>query len=121
MSEFVDFIFPQRLHRVAYFFRGITVEIITAYFCTYSRTNDFRYWWIPVIAFLVYELCFVILPRIRDVEMSGWWLLAVLLPIVGSVLGIILLFRRPVLLSHPKSTEADPLGYQQIAFPSGIS
>jgi len=121
MREIVEFIFPLRLHRLAYFFRGSIVEIITSFLSTYGATDDFRYWWIPAAILSVYEAFFVVLPRIRDVEMSGWWLLACLVPFVGVALGIILLFRRPVLLSHTKPEASDSVGHQQIAFPSGIS
>jgi uncharacterized membrane protein YhaH (DUF805 family) len=121
MREIVEFIFPRRLHRLAYFLRGTTVEIITSYLSTYGFADGFRFWWIPFVVLSVYEAFFIVLPRIRDVEMSGWWLLACLVPFVGAALGIILLFRRPVLLPHSKPKASDSVGYQQIAFPSGIS
>ena len=121
MREIVEFVFPNRLHRLAYFLRGITVEIITTFLFTYSLTNDFQSWWIPAIILLSYELFFIILPRIRDVEMSEWWLLGVFVPIVSEVLGLLLLFRRPILLSHTKPVVPDPDSNPQIAFPSGIS
>src|SRR5580658_5884619 len=112
MREIVEFIFPRRLHRLAYFLRGTTVEIITSYLSTYGFADGFRFWWIPFVVLSVYEAFFIVLPRIRDVEMSGWWLLACLVPFVGAALGIILLFRRPVLLPHSKPKASDSVGYQ---------
>jgi uncharacterized membrane protein YhaH (DUF805 family) len=112
MREIVEFIFPQRLHRLAYFLRGSIVEIITSCLSAYGATNDFRYWWIPFTILSIYELFFIVLPRIRDVEMSGWWLLACLVPYVNNVIAIILLFRRPVLLSPSKPDVPVPAGQQ---------
>lgn len=111
MREIVEFVFPNRLHRLAYFLRGIMIGLITSYLCTYSSTDDFQHWWILVVILSVYELFFIVLPRIRDIEMSGWWLVAIIVPPVSDVLGIILLFRRPVLLSTSRSTTTNPPSY----------
>jgi len=63
-----------------------------------------RLWWPSVIVLLVYGLFFIVLPRIRDTGMSGWWLLVTFVPGADIVFGIILLFRAPAVLtrSSPK-------------------
>jgi uncharacterized membrane protein YhaH (DUF805 family) len=51
-----------------------------------------------LIVITLYELFFVCLPRARDLEISGWWLLLFLVPGADIVLGTILLLRAPVFL-----------------------
>jgi uncharacterized membrane protein YhaH (DUF805 family) len=54
-----------------------------------------RYFWTSIIALWTYGFIFVCLPRIRDLDMSGWWLLVAFVPVVNIWLGLILLFRAP--------------------------
>jgi uncharacterized membrane protein YhaH (DUF805 family) len=96
----ISFIFPRRLHRLAYFFRGLIFDIITGLFYSYGTTMNARIWWAPVVILTIYGMFFIILPRIRDIGMSGWWVLAMLIPVVNVVFGIILIFRAPVILRH---------------------
>lgn len=51
-----------------------------------------------MIALILYEFFFISLPRARDLEMNGWWLLFLFVPGVSEALGIILLLRAPVFL-----------------------
>jgi uncharacterized membrane protein YhaH (DUF805 family) len=99
MSAVIEFIFPHRLHRLAYLFRGLAADIVTYFLYSCSTTMDSRAWWISIIALLIYGMFFIVLPRIRDIGMSGWWLLAMLIPGPNVVFGIILLFRAPAMLS----------------------
>ena len=95
MHWLIEFIFPRRLHRLAYFLRGVAADIITAFLYANSTTMNPGHWWVSVIVLFIYGLFFIALPRIHDVGMSGWWLLAGLIPVANIVLGIILLFRAP--------------------------
>jgi uncharacterized membrane protein YhaH (DUF805 family) len=101
MSFLIEFIFPGRLHRLAYFLRGVTTDIFGGCIYAFSGTNASSIWLVLLLAALgVYQMFFVILPRIRDIGMGGWWLLLMLVPGVNVVFGIILLFRAPVILSN---------------------
>lgn len=61
---------------------------------------DSRVWWTSVITLSIYVVFFILLPRIRDIGMSGWWLLVTFVPVADIVFGIILLFRAPAMLSN---------------------
>jgi len=95
MNWLVEFLFPRRLHRLAYFLRGVAVDIVTACLYDNNSTMNPRYFWILAMALMIYTLFFILLPRIRDVGMSGWWLAFCFIPIANIALGIILLFRAP--------------------------
>jgi uncharacterized membrane protein YhaH (DUF805 family) len=47
------------------------------------------------VALCVYQFFLILLPRVRDTGMSGWWVLLSLVPIIYIFLTIILLFRAP--------------------------
>jgi uncharacterized membrane protein YhaH (DUF805 family) len=101
MHSLIEFIFPHRLHRLAYFLRGGALTILASLVYSCSDAWNPRYYWISVIALWIYALLFIDLPRIRDVRMSGWWLLVGLIPVrnvwlIANVwLAIILSFRAP--------------------------
>lgn len=71
---------------------------------SYISVTHSKIWWLAITAILVYGTFFITLPRMRDLSMSNWWLLAyfVPIPIVSFWLGVILLFRAPDMV-HPKS------------------
>jgi uncharacterized membrane protein YhaH (DUF805 family) len=103
MHRAIEFIFPSRLHRLACFLRGIVVETVSSYLLyAGSISMDYRYVGWPVAVLFLYEMFFIVLPRIRDVGMSGWWLLTAPVPIANIVLGIILLFRAPAMVAIPR-------------------
>jgi uncharacterized membrane protein YhaH (DUF805 family) len=93
------------LHRLAYFLRGVALDIVTGILYASSTTYNPRFWWPSVIVLLIYGLYFIVLPRIRDAGMSGWWLLMTFIPVADIVFGIILLLRAPALLTHPSPNE----------------
>ena len=80
--------------------RGIVTEVLAYFLYSSDKTMDVRVWWASVIGLSLYALWFVVLPRIRDIGMSGWWLLTTLVPGVNIVFGIILAFRAPAMLSN---------------------
>ena len=104
----IDFIFPHRLHRLAYFLRAIAFDVIAYPLYSFSTTMDARVWWASVIMLTIYAMFFIVLPRIRDIGMSGWWLLATFIPVADIVFGIILLFRAPAMLSNRPNTALEP-------------
>ena len=95
VSSLIEIVFPRRLHRLAYFLRLIIANILSSFLYTDRDTMNASIWWIVVIALALYGLFFILLPRLRDVGMSTWWLLVALVPLVNILLGIILLFRAP--------------------------
>ncbi len=96
MHWLVELIFPRRLHRLAYFLRSVAIDLLGSFVYTTSTTMHPFWWWTLVIFLFAYSLFFILLPRLSDAGMSKWWLLAgVLIPVVGIVLGILLLFRAP--------------------------
>jgi uncharacterized membrane protein YhaH (DUF805 family) len=96
----IEFIFPYRLHRLAYFIRGMVADAVTYFLYSCSTTMDSTVWWGSIIALWIYGIIFITLPRVRDLGMSGWWLLVTFVPVADFVFGIILLLRAPVILSR---------------------
>ena len=95
MNVFIEFIFPRRLHRLDYFIRLMLSNVVTYFLYSCSTTTSPQLFWISVVALLIYVFVFIVLPRVRDLGMNGWWLLAFLVPLVNIWLGLILLFRAP--------------------------
>jgi uncharacterized membrane protein YhaH (DUF805 family) len=94
VRPFIEFIFPRRLHRLAYFLRLVVVNILSSVLYTYR--GYMSYWSAAVIVLSsLYCVFFILLPRLRDVGMSAWWLLVAFIPVANILLGIILLFRAP--------------------------
>ena len=95
----VEFIFPYRLHRLSYFLRLVVVHLlwgfVYTFVYTYHGTMDSPLWLSALVALSAYTLFFLLLPRLRDVGMSAWWLLTAVIPGVVILLVIILLFRAP--------------------------
>lgn len=95
MHALIDFFFPKRLHRLAYFIRLMASNLCLALLLGSSSPNGQPYPLVGVILLALYSLFFILLPRLRDTGMSGWWVILSLVPIVYVFLGIILLFRAP--------------------------
>jgi uncharacterized membrane protein YhaH (DUF805 family) len=95
MNGLIEFIFPRRLHRLAFLLRVIAVDVISS-FSIFPNPGTLETLFAGFcLVLLVYDVLFVLLPRIRDLEISGWWLLAFLIPYANSLLSIILLLRAP--------------------------
>jgi uncharacterized membrane protein YhaH (DUF805 family) len=95
MRSLIEFIFPRRLHRVAYFLRLLASNIgFGLIFATSSPLEQL----VPFLGFAtlaIYQVLFIGLPRLRDTGMSGWWILLAFIPVIYVFLSIILLFRAP--------------------------
>ena len=51
--------------------------------------------YVALFALGIYTLLFVVLPRVRDTGMSGWWVLLSLFPVVNGFFYLFLIFRAP--------------------------
>lgn len=98
MNWLLEFIFPRRLHRLAYFLRLVAANTAVGFFYFTSGTSNSGYWLLGIVAVWIYAIFFVILPRMRDLEISKWWLLITPIPFISDIFGIILLFRAPPIL-----------------------
>lgn len=106
MNWLLEFIFPRRLHRLAYFLRLVGANLAVGFFYFAGSASNSGYWWLAIVALWIYAIFFVILPRMRDLEISKWWLLITPVPFVSDLFGIILLFRaQPILRSPTPATE----------------
>lgn len=114
MRPLVEFVFPFRLHRLAYFLRLVITDVFACFIYAFSGTNASSSGLVLLIcALAAYQIFFIILPRIRDIGMNNWWLLLILVPGVDVVFGTILLFRAPAMFSErrnpaPQATAAMP-------------
>ena len=95
MRWLIEFIFPKRLHRLGYLWRILTTNIAAAMIVASSSSIEQLYPALGLLAICVYQLFFILLPRVRDTGMSGWWVLLSVVPIVYIFLTIILVFRAP--------------------------
>lgn len=74
------------------------IEFIFVYAFTGIKASSIRVL-LLIATLVVYQLWFIVLPRIRDVGMRSRWLVLVLIPGANVLFGIILLFRAPVMSS----------------------
>ncbi len=95
----IEFIFPHRLHRVDYFLRAVIADATGGFLYSCVGTAESGVLWALILVLWIYEVFFILLPRIRDIGMNGWWLLVAFVPIVNILFSIILLFRAPKMLS----------------------
>jgi hypothetical protein len=102
----VDALFPRRLHRLAYLLRALPVALG----CGFLEDNytAIPLWWAWLTLALAYDLFFIEVPRIHDVEMSPWWLLLAFVPGPNFALALILVFRAPCFPRPPAPPEPTP-------------
>jgi|SRR6185437_13441900 len=105
----INLVFPQRLHRLAYFIRAAAADALTYFLYSHVSNEYSATWWILAAAVWLYGTFFIILPRIRDTGMNRWWLLLTFVPVANVVFGIILLFRAPAYLSHRPHPPLEPI------------
>jgi len=105
---FIDWVFPKRLHRMAYLVRGLLADVVVLSLYSSDTAMNPIAWWSATIGVVAYALLFIVLPRMRDLEMSNWWLLAAFVPVVNIGFALILLFRPPQLhLGEPSGANED--------------
>ena len=95
MNWLIEFLFPRRLHRVAYGLRVLTSNITLLLLYGNNWLMDPRLCVGLMILLGIYTLFFIGLPRIRDIGMKWLWILVCFIPVANIVLGLILLFRAP--------------------------
>ena len=95
MRWLIDFLFPKRLHRLAYVWRILTTNMAAGGIVASTSPMEHLSWMLVLIALCVYQLFFILLPRVRDTGMSGRWVLLSVVPFVYIFLTIILVFRAP--------------------------
>jgi uncharacterized membrane protein YhaH (DUF805 family) len=102
MSRFEELVFPKRLHRISYLIRIVIADFCLWLLLSISSPSDptlggLRLVVIFLGAFIIgiYSLFFILLPRIRDAGWSGWWVLVGMLPYVGPIFHLVLLFIPP--------------------------
>ena len=86
----------------------MVTDLLASCICVACSSDEAR---VGVFCFIVigaYQVFFIVLPRIRDINMSGWWLLIVVVPVVNIVFGVILLFRAPAMLRNRPNTGLEP-------------
>jgi len=103
-----EFICPYRLHRLAYFWRLLVANTVLYYLYSCSTTTYAVIWWALIVIVTIYGLLFIVLPRIRDIGLGRGWILALFIPFVGFIFGIVLLLRAPVFLPNHPGTEPQP-------------
>jgi hypothetical protein len=95
MNGIVEFVFPRRLHRLAYFLRGSAANIVLSIHYYEISIQGNGHLWSSLIIVWSYTVLFIVLPRIRDVGMKWWWIPFIFFTPLYFVFGIILLFRAP--------------------------
>ena len=96
MSPPTQLFFPRRLQRLAYFIRVCLCNAVGALIFVLGSPFEQPLGALSYLVLAIYAVLFVLLPRLRDIEMSAWWLLLVLVPVANVLLSILLLFRAPV-------------------------
>ena len=97
--------FPQRIGRVSYFIRHCAIGLLvwgivgSGLLQKYEDTG-----WILVLICFIYQLLWVVLPRMRDLRMRTFWILLSPVPLINVIFGLILLFR-PRAIAWPRSTD----------------
>jgi uncharacterized membrane protein YhaH (DUF805 family) len=108
MRPLIEFLFPKRLARLSYFIRLLLCDGLI-FFLYQDFSGEGATGNVAFIVVVLYACFFVMLPRIRDIGMSAWWLILAFIPYISAFLGIALLFRRTnpqhnPLLRHPSAT-----------------
>jgi uncharacterized membrane protein YhaH (DUF805 family) len=95
MRWLTDFLFPKRLHRFGYIWRILATNLGVAMIVASGSPIEQPVPALLLLTIFIYQLLFILRPRVRDTGMSGWWILLSLVPIVYIFLTIILVFRAP--------------------------
>ena len=93
MRWLIELIFPKRIQRFGYLWRILATNLGVGVIVASGSPFENPYASLGLIALFAYQFSFILLPRVRDTGMSGWWVLSSLVPIVYIFLTIILVFR----------------------------
>ena|ERR1700736_3285231 len=106
MRQLSEFFFPRRIQRLGYLWRILATNLAIALILASNSPTEQVYPMAAIVVICVYQLLFILLPRVRDTGMSGWWVLLSLVPVVYVFLAIILLFRPSEYHFERSTTEA---------------
>ena len=98
MRGLVQFLFPNRLHRLSFFLRLAVLNTAAAILYVVCSPTHSNSWWAAIVGFELYGLFFILVPRVRDIGLNGWWVLMMYVPVANIVFSTLLLFRPPVYL-----------------------
>jgi uncharacterized membrane protein YhaH (DUF805 family) len=119
-NEVVAFFFPGRLGRGAYFVRYcIFSPLIWGLMgSSFPMSEPNVIGTTLLLLVCIYFTFWVVLPRMRDISMRAYWLILVLVPVVGGLFGLVLLFRQSAItFPEPSDTSEsqDSANPRQIA------
>jgi len=90
----MELLFPRRIARVSYLCRTFLVILGLGVLASLQKSDSSSeadqfsgVLAVPVLSLFAYWLFFIVLPRCRDLAMSGWCVLLVLVPGVGVFFG----------------------------------
>ena len=95
MNWIVEFVFPRRLHRIAFLLRLTALNLVPAllFFIEPGRQSGPTV--VMEVLLIFYNIFFTILLRLRDIGISGWWLVGLFIPYANTLLAFVLFFRAP--------------------------
>jgi hypothetical protein len=97
--------FPKRIGRSSYFIRHCAIALLVWGIAGSGILQESEVTgWIFLLLSLIYWLLWVVLPRVRDLSMSTFWLILAFVPVVDAIFGLILLFR-PSAIAWPRSID----------------
>ena len=69
----MDFVFPKRLARLGYIWRILLTNATVAIVLASAPSPEQVSTMLGLLVLFGYQFFFVLLPRVRDTGMSGWW------------------------------------------------
>jgi hypothetical protein len=100
MLAILLFFFPMRLARLAFLVRILVCNLlILGSYHDIETAPELEF--LRIGGLLLYQIGFIVLPRIRDTGMSPYWLIAAFIPGLSYVLNFALLFRRSDYQQNP--------------------
>ena len=115
--DMLEAFFPKQLHRLSFLLRSLAVALVLTFMESRASLSNPQIWWTIYIVAQVYAVFFIEVPRIRDIGLSGWWWLLLLVPGPDFIFGLILLFRAPMPAPRPSPAVLPP---PLVAVPQGF-
>jgi hypothetical protein len=93
LQAFKSFVFPTKIGRLSFLVRSLLCNFFS-YWCFMETDWSGVTKYFLVIGLGLYDLFFVIFPRVKDCGVSRWMTLLILFPPTGTILSLVLLFKR---------------------------
>lgn len=117
----VEFFFPRTLGRLNYFIRAVLGNLLSFQLLAEMESANRQFYWVTLITcgiVVIYTICFVLIPRIRACGLAVWTGLLALIPGIGQLYCLSLLFKSsedPIKLAFSSRPEevfisSDPTG-----------